>query len=198
MTTSDGFLEGKFLIAMPSMPDERFSRTVIFMCAHSDTGAMGLVINRVAEDLSLGGLLAQLNLLDGEDGEYTLATDDLDQRPIHLGGPVETKRGFVLHSNDYFSDGASVEVARGICLTATVEILRAFANGTGPRNALLALGYAGWAGGQIEREIQANSWLHADAPSQIIFETDIDQRYEDALALLGVDPSFLVGSAGHA
>ncbi|MEM7774606.1 MAG: YqgE/AlgH family protein [Pseudomonadota bacterium] len=198
MTTSDGFLEGKFLIAMPSMPDERFSRTVIFMCAHSDTGAMGLVINRVAEDLSLGGLLAQLNLLDGEDGEHTLATDDLDQQPIHLGGPVETKRGFVLHSNDYFSDGASVEVARGICLTATVEILRAFANGTGPRNALLALGYAGWAGGQIEREIQANSWLHADAPSQIIFETDIDQRYEDALALLGVDPSFLVGSAGHA
>ena len=226
MSTPDGFLEGKLLIAMPSMPDPRFARSVIMMCAHSESGAMGLIINRTAPDLSLGELFDQLSLDDEEEAEDETGEDvgsqssgsalgasdqpsytqpavdpsqsDLLAQQVHLGGPVETKRGFVLHSRDYFNADASIEIVDGICLTATVDILKSMARGVGPRKSLLALGYAGWTSGQIEREIQSNSWLHVDANAEIVFETSVGDRYDEALGLLGVDPSFLVGSAGHA
>ncbi len=213
MTASEGFFEGKLLIAMPGMPDDRFARSVIFMCAHSETGAMGLVINRTAEDISLGGLLAQLSLVDeagvsegGDEAQPATpaaasalqVAERLADHPVHIGGPVETKRGFVLHTRDYFAAGASVAITDEICLTATVDVLRAIAEGTGPRQALLALGYSGWAGGQLERELQANSWLHAETDPEILFRTQVNDRYEKALAQLGVDLSFLVDAAGHA
>lgn len=202
---------------MPNMPDERFARAVIYVCAHSESGAMGLVINRVAEDLSLGRLLARLNL--GDEVEASAEADtveghatsahastevpdviaELADTPIFVGGPVETKRGFVLHSSDYYADGASVRIGQDICLTATVDILQAIARGEGPDRSILALGYAGWGSGQLERELQANSWLHADSPpADLIFATDVEDRYDAALGLIGIDPSFLVASAGRA
>lgn len=209
MTATAGYLDGQLLIAMPGMPDDRFARSVILMCSHSETGAMGLIINRATEEITLAGLLSQLDLAD-EDEDFEDEDDDgsepielplapdLADRPVHIGGPVETKRGFVLHSKDYFVEGASVMITPEIALTATVEVLRAIADGTGPKKALLALGYAGWGGGQLEAEIQANSWLHVDTDPAIVFDAPLGQRYEKALARLGVDPSFLVDAAGHA
>ena len=220
MTSADGFLEGKLLIAMPSMPDPRFARSVILMCAHSESGAMGLIINRTAPNLTLGELFEQLSLIDDDetaaddgpagDNEATAAPrrprrrqsqsiiDERLSEPVHIGGPVETKRGFVLHSRDYFNADVSLELIDGVCLTATVDILRAIARGRGPQKALLALGYAGWKSGQIEQEIQANSWLHVEANAAIVFETEVEDLYDEALGLLGIDPTFLVGEAGRA
>lgn len=208
---TDAFLAGKVLIAMPNMPDERFARTVVYICAHSRTGAMGLVINRVAEDLSLGRLLAQLDVSEEPETDEDVSPGSqvgstklppslsaFAETPIFVGGPVETKRGFVLHSSDYFAAGASVRVGEGVCLTASFDILQAIATGKGPRNSMMALGYSGWGAGQLEREIQANSWLHVDAPAELLFATDVEHRYHEALGLLGIDPSFLVGTAGHA
>jgi putative transcriptional regulator len=191
-----GSLEGHFLIAMPAMDDTRFRRTVIYLCAHSGNGAMGIIINQLSPYIRFPELLAQLQIIpDIRPGRLP---DTLEGFPVLQGGPVEQSRGFVLHSADYVIDQATIEISNGICLTATLDILKAIASGRGPRQALLALGYAGWRPGQLEDELQENSWLHGPAPASLIFETDLTSKYARALNILGVDPAFLSGQAGHA
>jgi len=184
----DGYLSGTLLIAMPTMSDPRFERSVIYLCAHSDEGAMGLVLNRLLDSITLPDLLGQL----GIDNSQVKG----DMR-IHFGGPVETGRGFVLHSSDYVQD-SSLRVTEDVALTATVDILRDIAAGGGPRQRLLALGYAGWGPGQLDREIQLNGWLTVGADEGLIFGDDLDQRWEQALGKLGIDVSMLSGAAGNA
>jgi putative transcriptional regulator len=191
----DSYLEGQLLLAMPTMTDKRFRRAVIYMCRHSDDGAMGIIVNQHAPSVTFRSLLKQLDLLDGHSDE---CSESLAARAVHIGGPVSTERGFVLHSDDYMVEDATLPIADGICLTATIDILKAIAVGNGPSESLLALGYAGWAPGQLESEIQANGWLHCAADHGLIFGSDIDQTYERALSKLGIDPTFLVSSAGHA
>lgn len=193
------FLDGQLLVAMPRMTDRRFRRSVIYLCAHSHEGAMGLIINHQVDDIDFGALLERLGLpdADGADSFHDLP-DDLAGMPIHRGGPVETGRGFVLHSSDYFVKDSTLEIRDGVCLTATLEILRAIATGKGPERSLLALGYAGWSPGQLESEIQANGWLHCPADLDIIFDDDNETKYDRALAKIGIDPSHLVSEAGHA
>ncbi|MEP1879678.1 MAG: YqgE/AlgH family protein, partial [Roseibium sp.] len=147
-------LEGQFLIAMPNMDDGRFDHSVIYVCSHTEQGAMGLVLNQVARHLSFEDLLLQLNILNDENA-IRLPTK-IREMNVHKGGPVEMERGFVLHTNDYVLDRSTLEIDNGICLTATLEILKALAEGRGPEKAMLALGYSGWAPGQLESEIQAN------------------------------------------
>lgn len=193
---SEGSLEGQLLLAMPNMSDKRFQRSVIYMCSHSPDGAMGLIINQRAHGVTLPGLLKQLKIV-GKDSEDELAPDIL-RMSVHVGGPVSTQQGFVLHSDDYFVAEASQAIDKGICLTATVDILRAISDGRGPEKAILALGYSGWAPGQLESEIQANGWLHCAADPDIVFSSDLELKYERALFTLGVDLSHLVSEAGHA
>ncbi|MCB2102676.1 MAG: YqgE/AlgH family protein [Rhodobacterales bacterium] len=181
-------LSGRFLIAMPGMPDPRFAKTVIYMCAHSAEGAMGLVINKPMDGLTFPELLEQMNIAG--DGPGT----GLD---VLVGGPVESGRGFVLHTDDYLHD-ASLMVEGGVALTATVDILRAIAHGTGPDKCLFALGYAGWGPGQLDSEIKANGWLHVDADQTLLFDPDTKGKWERAMAKLGIDPLLLVDEAGHA
>ena len=192
---TDGYLDGQLLIAMPSMSDPRFHRSVIYMCAHSAEGAMGLVINHRAPNITLPTLLEQLEILS--EG-IEPATIHVSSMAVHLGGPVETSRGFVLHSSDYFAANSTLCINGGVCLTATIDILKAIAEGSGPVQAILALGYAGWAPGQLEYEIQANGWLNCPADPDIVFNSDLESKYERALDSLGVDPSHLVGIAGRA
>jgi putative transcriptional regulator len=191
-----GYLDGQFLIAMPIMTDKRFARSVIYMCAHSAQGAMGLIVNQRAPHISFAELLGQLSI------ESDAAPEGLRPRPIdvevHVGGPVETGRGFVLHSSDYFAADSTLTIDEDVSLTATVDILRAIASGKGPRRAMLALGYAGWRPGQLEDEIQANGWLHCPSDLDLLFDRNLDQKYEQALSKLGIDPSHLVSDAGHA
>jgi putative transcriptional regulator len=189
-------LEGHLLIAMPGMTDERFMRAVIYICEHSARGAMGIVVNKPASDLRLPDLLVQLEII-GDDDAIRLP-DTLDRIPVLMGGPVETSRGFVLHSPDYRVAQSSRSADRSICLTSTVDILRAIARGHGPRNALLALGYAGWSAGQLENEIQRNGWLNCPADPDVVFGHVANDKYERALRLLGIDPGLLSSSAGHA
>ena len=181
-------LAGQLLVAMPQMSDPRFSRTVIYMCAHSSQGAMGLVVNRVFDKMSFPELLSQLNI------ESTPQTKPIR---IHAGGPVESAHGFVLHSDDYVRQG-TMRVTDGIALTATVDILKAIAEGDGPRHSLLALGYAGWGPGQLESEIIRNSWLTVPCQQSLIFAPDVERVWERALAILGANPTTLSGEAGHA
>ena len=161
---------------------------MIYLCAHSAEGAMGLVVNRAFEALSFPELLLQLGIEGGSSRQDFL---------IHTGGPVEMGRGFVLHSSDFVRDGTMV-VDNDVALTASVEILRAIADGAGPRQNLLALGYAGWGAGQLEAEIQDNAWLNVPADPLLIFDGNIDAKWDLALAKLGVDPSQLSGAHGHA
>jgi putative transcriptional regulator len=191
-----GFLDGHFLIAMPSMADKRFARSVVYVCAHSGDGAMGIVINKLAEEVSFRDLLVQLDIVQARN-EPDLP-GGVDKVRVHRGGPVETGRGFVLHSGDFFLENATLPIAEGVCLTATLEILRAIAEGRGPDKALLALGYAGWAPGQLEAEIQANGWLHSQANGGILFDDDIDAKYDRALATIGIEAAMLSTDAGHA
>jgi putative transcriptional regulator len=184
---AQGYLTGQLLIAMPTMMDPRFQRTVIFMCAHDERGAMGLVLNRLIEALTFPELLKQLGIDNAETSE----------RPIHFGGPVDMGRGFVLHTDDYNQDG-TVSVKPGYSVTATVDILHAMAKGKGPAECLLALGYAGWGPGQLDDEIQANGWLHAPADPSLVFDPDLASKWERAMAKIGVDLSVLSGEAGHA
>ena len=194
--SSRGFLDGQMLVAMPSMNDERFARAVIYVCAHSTEGAMGIIVNQAVADVDFPDLLVQLNVIPDTD------RIELPQRAeavkVLKGGPVETGRGFVLHSADYFIENSTLPIDEGICLTATLEILKAIARGEGPVSAILALGYAGWAPGQLEQEIQDNGWLHCDADSDLIFGTDIDAKYDRALRNIGIDPGMLSSEAGHA
>ena len=191
------FLEGQLLIAMPAMSDPRFARSVIYMCAHSNEGAMGLIINQTAQHISFPDLLDRLEIFPS-DGDEDKACIDVPDLPVHVGGPVETGRGFVLHSADYFVDNSTLAMQNEICLTATLEILKAIATGQGPEHALLALGYAGWSPGQLESEIQANGWLNCPADPDIVFSENQPDKYGQALATLGIDPSHLVADAGHA
>jgi putative transcriptional regulator len=190
------YLDGQLLIAMPTMTDRRFHRSVIFMCAHSNDGAMGLIINRRAKNIGFCDLLTQLDLLPlSPSGE---AEEELDRKVVHVGGPVDSGRGFVLHSSDYFVKDSTLSIGGDMCLTATMDILRAIANGRGPKQAILALGYSGWAAGQLEGEIHANGWLHGPSDPELVFELDLDQRYEQALHKIGVNPLHLVSDSGHA
>lgn len=182
------YLAGHFLIAMPSMPDPRFSRAIIYVCAHNADGAMGLVINRLFEPLDFNQLLGQLEIPVDEKTRHI---------QVHFGGPVEAGRGFVLHSDDYNSEG-TMQVDGGIALTATVDILKALAEGHGPKRCFLALGYAGWAPGQLDAELQANGWLHAKAESDFLFDPEIEGKWERLLAKIGINPAMLSSEAGHA
>ncbi|MFC7399461.1 YqgE/AlgH family protein [Chelatococcus sp. GCM10030263] len=193
---TSGYLDGQLLIAMPGMSDERFSRSVIYVCAHSDEGAMGIIVNRPAPDLSFPDLLVQLDIIPPED-VIRLPTQ-AERMQVLRGGPVETGRGFVLHSADFFIDNSTLPIDDGVCLTATVDILKAIARGEGPASAMLALGYSGWSPGQLESEIQANGWLNCPAHLNLLFEASLDARYDLALRALGIEPGMLSGQAGHA
>ena len=187
--SQDGsYVTGQLLIAMPGMRDERFAKSVIYMCAHTEEGAMGLVLNQRLDSLTFAELISQLEL-----DEKHLSRDV----PVHFGGPVESGRGFVLHTSDYQQD-ATLEVVNGVALTATVDILKAIAQGKGPQKSLLALGYAGWGPGQLDMEIRANGWLQVPSDSEIIFDIEPDTKWERAIQKLGIDPRMLSDDVGHA
>ncbi len=190
MRTSDlPFLDGQLLIAMPGMGDARFNRAVIFMCAHSAEGAMGLIVNKPAPELKFSDLLRQLKIP---------AAEGLADARVHFGGPVEHARGFVLHSTDYGVEGASLKVGPDFAMTATVDILKDIARGGGPARSILALGYSGWGPGQLEGEIQANGWLIAPAEPEIVFGAADAQKWEGALRSLQIDPRLLSAEGGRA
>ena len=189
-------LEGQFLIAMPSLREGPFARSVVYICAHREDGAMGLVINQKAEAIEFADLLVQLDILSQE-GAIQLPPKAEAVRVLR-GGPVETGRGFVLHSSDYHARQSTAPIAEGVSLTASLDILRAIAKGDGPSKAVLALGYAGWSSGQLESEILANGWLTCPADPELIFDPDFDHKYDRVMAKLGVNPAMLSGEAGHA
>jgi|TARA_Y100000294_G_scaffold77171_1_gene72601 putative transcriptional regulator len=182
------YLAGQLIIAMPAMRDPRFEKTVIYMCAHNDDGAMGLVVNRALESLTFPDMLEQLGIDPRGAG---------DKINVHLGGPVESGRGFVLHSRDYLQE-ATMIVDHDVALTATIEILKAIADGEGPRQSLLALGYAGWGPGQLDTEIKGNGWLHVAADADLVFGPDLDSKWQRAMDKIGIDPRMLSDDAGHA
>jgi putative transcriptional regulator len=185
-------LAGQILIAMPGMIDPRFDRSVILICAHSDDGAMGIIVNKPAPEMSFAGLLEHLNI--------PLAPEGRDIR-VHVGGPVERGRGFVLHSPGWRArrtDGTTMVVPGGFEVTATTDILEALARGDGPEAALLALGYAGWGPGQLEAEIARNDWLTAPAPEELVFSGEDGGKWGAALKGMGIDPLTLSASAGRA
>lgn len=194
--SNDGYLDGQVLVAMPTMQDERFTRSVIYVCAHSADGAMGIIVNQPAQDIRFSDLLVQLDVIPGE-GMIELPRHG-EAVKVLKGGPVETQRGFVLHSADYFVQDSTLPIHGGICLTASLDILKAIANGSGPQSAVLALGYSGWAPGQLESEIQANGWLNCEADSSLIFGTNAESKYDLALKKIGIDPAMLSSAAGHA
>jgi len=191
-----GYLDGQMLIAMPTMGDERFTRSVIYVCAHSSEGAMGIVVNQPAQNIRFPDLLVQLEVIPAKERiELPVRADAVK---VLKGGPVETGRGFVLHSADFFIENSTLPIDEGICLTATLDILKAIARGSGPASAVLALGYAGWAPGQLEQEIQQNGWLHCPADPELIFGGDIEGKYERALRKIGIDLGMLSSESGHA
>lgn len=194
-TTEDAGIIGQFLIAMPGMSDPRFDRSVIYVCSHSSSGAMGLIINKPVEDLTFAEVMHQLisDIASLEAARPHISGDQI----VYHGGPVEQGRGLVLHSSDY-KEETSHEVGPGISLTSSIEVLKDIALGRGPKRAMLALGYAGWSSGQLEAEIAANGWLTCPASPDIVFDSDCKTKYDRALALLGIDPALLSSDAGHA
>jgi putative transcriptional regulator len=182
-------LAGKLLIAMPAMGDDRFARSVILICAHTDEGAMGLIINKPVPDFSFSDLMGQLKIAGRGQGR--------DIR-VHFGGPVERGRGFVLHSTDYTCGTATTHLQGGFGMTATMDVLEALAKGGGPRHALLALGYAGWGPGQLEGEIARNDWLISDPREELVFSQQDSGKWVGALRGMGIDPITLSPSAGRA
>ncbi len=194
--SDDSYLSGRMLIAMPGIGDPRFERTLIYMCAHSSDGAMGIVVNKEAEDITFPDLLERLGVI--AEAEEIRLPSNLREMPVQIGGPVETGRGFVLHSSDYHVVDSTLCVDDAVGLTATLDVLKALADGSGPEKALLALGYSGWGPGQLEGEIQNNGWLHCDADDLLVFDGTLDDRYDRALAKIGVDPALLSSDAGHA
>ena len=191
-----GYLDGRLLIAMPVMGDPRFERSVIYLCAHSAEGAMGIIVNHPAGSIDFPELLMQLGII--KKGEQIKLPENAESMKVLRGGPVDTGRGFVLHSSDFFIENATLKIDDGVCLTATVDILRAIANGSGPKHAILALGYAGWAPGQLEQELAQNAWLTVAAQSGVMFELPPEQRLSAAMDLLGIDFASLSENAGHA
>lgn len=185
---NDNHLAGMLLVAMPGMPDPRFDRTVVFLCAHSSEGAMGIIVNQLAENVAFEAIVEQLGIE---------ASAEAKALKVHVGGPVESSRGFVLHSADYVHENTLL-IDESFALTATVDVLRAIAGGEGPKQKVFALGYAGWAPGQLDAEIQKNGWLVAPPDQKIVFELDDDHKWAGALRKIGVDPSLLSSTAGHA
>jgi putative transcriptional regulator len=190
------FLEGQILVAMPGMEDERFARSVVYICAHSADGAMGIMLNKPARVRNFPDLLEQLKVIAPK--ERISLPETAKEVQVLSGGPVQTDRGFVLHSADFFLDNSTLPIDDGVSLTATVDILRAIAAGEGPDRAVLALGYACWDAGQLENEIQHNGWLHCPADPAILFDHDLDTKYLRALRSLGIDLASLSSAAGHA
>lgn len=186
--SDDRHLTGQLLVAMPGMADPRFARSVVFLCAHSPEGAMGIVVNRRLDNVSFADIAGQV----GIDPDEIAA-----ELPVHFGGPVEPARGFVLHSADHVSESSLVVDGR-FALTATIEMLKTVARGEGPKHRLLALGYAGWAPGQLDAEIQANGWLVVPADPELVFSSDNDGKWTRALRKIGIDPSLLSTHMGHA
>ena len=184
----DSCLAGQLLVAMPGMKDPRFEKSVIYMCAHNSDGAMGLVINRALQSLTFPDLLEQLGIDP---------MDTAERINVHFGGPVESGRGFVLHSRDYLQE-ATMVVDTDIALTATVDILKVIADGDGPRRSLLALGYAGWGPRQLDFEIKSNGWLHVAADSELVFGGNLDGKWAQAMDKIGIDPLMLSDDVGHA
>ncbi|MBN8919633.1 MAG: YqgE/AlgH family protein [Rhizobiales bacterium] len=195
-SSARGYLDGQMLVAMPTMQDERFSRSVVYVCAHSTEGAMGIIVNHPATNINFSDLLVQLDVIPATD--LIELPSRADAIKVLKGGPVETSRGFVLHSSDFFIDDSTLSIDDGVSLTATLDILKAIARGDGPMKAVLALGYAGWAAGQLESEIQENGWLHCDADAELIFGNDVATKYERAMRKIGVNPAMLSSEAGHA
>ena len=183
-------LTGKLLIAMPGMGDPRFEHAVVFICSHGDDGAMGLIVNKPAADLTLMDLFRQLEISPDQPGR--------GRRPVYFGGPVETARGFVLHSSDYEANLHSMAVMDGFSMTATLDVLEDIAQGRGPQAAMMMLGYAGWGPGQLESEIAMNGWLTTEAEARLVFDLPDDAKWGAALKSLGVDPLTLSASAGRA
>ena len=190
------FLTGMFLVAMPGMMDQRFDRAVIYLCAHSDDGAMGIIVNKPAEDIVFPELLQQLEIIP-EKPSISLPSQAGNMKVLR-GGPVETSRGFVLHSVPVEPIEGSVTAGDEIRLSATIDILKAIARGQGPDEAIFALGYAGWASGQLESEIQDNGWMICPLDREILFDQEFDSKYVRALGSLGIDPAMLSPLAGHA
>ena len=193
-------LTNQFLIAMPGMADDNFAGSVVYLCEHTERGALGLVINKPS-DIKLGTLFEKV--------ELTLDRAELAEQPVYIGGPVQTERGFVLHESgeddaaDIDADGAHYNSSLripggGLAMTTSKDVLEAMACGAGPRRVLVTLGYAGWSAGQLEEEIARNGWITVDARPELIFETPIEQRYDQALALLGIDARMLSSDVGHA
>ncbi len=191
--TGKGFLNDQFLLAMPGMGDERFARSVIYICAHSDDGAMGFIINQ-PQPIVFPEILLQLGVL--REDEIIKLPEQTRDFPVRNGGPVDRSRGFVIHSDDYMV-GSTMPVSEDVCLTATVDILRAILAGRGPRNVMMMLGYAGWSPGQLESEIAANGWLTCQASENILFGGDMRHMYDQVMASMGVDPSRLSMTCGH-
>ena len=195
-SADNGYLDGQLLIAMPVMGDPRVERSVIYLCAHSADGAMGIMVNRPAGSIDFPELLVQLNIINKDD--QIKLPETAESMQVLRGGPVDTGRGFVLHSSDFYIENATLRIDQDVCLTATIDILKAIAKGDGPKHAILALGYAGWRPGQLEAEIQGNGWLHCDADADLIFGDDVEDKYARALRKIGVDPGMLSNDAGHA
>ena len=191
-----GYLEGQMLVAMPGMTDARFNRSVIYLCAHSKDGAMGIVVNQRARRIKFPDLLVQLDVINEQ--EAIRLPERSGGMQVLKGGPVETQRGFVLHSSDYRADDTTMPIDDTVSLTATLDILRAIARGDGPHQAVLALGYAGWSPGQLEEEIQQNGWLSCEADADLLFGAQLESKYARALRKIGIDPAMLVSDAGHA
>lgn len=195
MTQTD-FLDGQLLIAMPGMSDPRFDRSVVYVCAHSSDGAMGLIINKQVPDIDFPELLERLNIpVDAKACDFKL---DSSKKEVLFGGPVEPGRGFVLHSGEYNVQQNTLAINAQVGLTATLDVLHEIALGKGPEKSLLALGYAGWSPGQLESELLQNGWLNCPASDAILFGTDLDSKYDAALDKLGVDPAMLSANAGRA
>ena len=190
------FLEGQMIVAMPGMGDPRFERSVVYICAHSDDGAMGIIVNKPAGDITFADLMEQLNMPVGAD---PIRVNEGEEFPlVHFGGPVEPGRGFVLHSADYELNESTLAIDNRVGLTATIDVLKKIAEGEGPRRVLLALGYAGWAPGQLEAEMKQNGWLHCPSDEDLLFSRDMDEKYVRALAKMGVDPAMLSENVGRA
>ncbi len=189
MKQGNGSLQGKLLLAMPGMGDPRFYKATVFICTHDENGAMGLIINQVMPNISLGDFFEQLSC--------EIKMPEAAGTPVLNGGPVDTERGFLLHTRDY-SSPETIIVNEKFGVSATIEALESFARGNGPKDMIFALGYAGWDSGQLEQELLDNAWLIVDANYELVFNTDVQERWDRAMFLHGIDPSRLSTSAGHA
>ena len=190
------FLDGQMLVAMPSMRDERFARAVIYLCAHSSEGAMGIIVNQPASHISFTDLLVQLDVVPQEERIHLPVS--AGGVAVLKGGPVETGRGFVLHTSDFFIQDSTLPIDSGICLTATLDILKAIAAGTGPSRWIAALGYAGWQGGQLEQEMRRHGWFVTPGDTSLLYDRDVETRWAAAFNAAGVDPRLLTAEFGTA